>query len=74
MSLNALNRDKSKFCLLNSAGVAWEYTQSIWHVEVLFANLHTCLYGSQVTGFLGVEPPTVYEYLYSANNGFMVEV
>ena len=54
--------------------MAWDYTQSIWHVEVLSANLHTCLYGSQVTGFLGVDPPTVTECLYSANNGFMVEV
>ena len=74
MSLNALNRDQTKFQLLRDGGVAWDHTQSIWHVEVLFANLHTCLYGRQVTGFLGVDPPTVTECLYSANNGFMVEV
>ena len=47
---------------------------ALWRVQVLMANIHTCLHGSQVTGFLGIDPPTVEEHLYSTNHDFMVEV
>lgn len=30
--------------------------------------------GSQVTGTLGVTPPTVHEYLYSVNNNLLIEL
>ena len=30
--------------------------------------------GSQVTGLLGVTPPTVHEYLYSCNNNLLVDI
>ena len=39
----------------------------------LFFNLHTCTAGSQVTGTLGVSPPTVHEYSYSCNCHLLVD-
>jgi nuclease HARBI1 len=33
-----------------------------YHVAVLFANAHTCLYGSQHTTYFGIEPPSLTEY------------
>lgn len=40
-----------------------------WLMQVLFTNLHTCIHGSEVTGFFKIEPPTPEEYLLSANTG-----
>ena len=34
---------------------------------VLFTNMHVCMYGSDTTQMYGVTPPTVEEYLQSAN-------
>ena len=39
-----------------------------------FFNLFTCSAGSQVTGALGVCPPTVHDCLYSCNNGLLINV
>ncbi len=39
-----------------------------------FFNLYTCSAGSQVTGTLGVSPPTVYEYLYSVNHNLLIDI
>ncbi len=32
-------------------------------MATLFTNLHTCLYGSEVATFFGVDPPTIEQYL-----------
>ncbi len=32
-------------------------------MATIFTNIHTCLYGSEVSKFFGVDPPTVEEYL-----------
>ncbi len=37
-------------------------------------NLYTCSAGSQVTGALGVSPPTVHDYLYSCNNNLLIDI
>jgi hypothetical protein len=39
-----------------------------------FFNLYTCGAGSQVTGTLGVAPPTMHEYHYSCNNNLLIDV
>ena len=49
-------------------------TGNIYAAQTLFFNLYTCGTGSQVTGTLGVTPPTVHEYLYSCNNNLLIEV
>lgn len=66
---NALSGSKRKFSLFRNGRCAWKYTSSIWEVQVLLANIHTCLYGSQLELATGIQPPTVAEYLHSANNG-----
>ena len=33
-----------------------------YHIAVLLANAHTCLYGGQHTTYFRVEPPTLEEY------------
>ena len=45
-----------------------------WQLQVLFQNLYTCCYGSQISGLLGIEPPTVAEYLQSVNDGALPQV
>lgn len=35
----------------------------IYKVATILANCHTCLYGSQVTEYFHVDPPTLQEYL-----------
>ena len=68
MNLNALSGCKRKMSLFDSSSCAWDYTSSVWEVQVLLANIHTCLYGSMLELATGIEPPTVSEYLHSANN------
>jgi hypothetical protein len=46
----------------------------MWDLQTLFFNLFTCSAGSQVTGVLGVCPPTVKEYLYSCNNDLLIDL
>jgi hypothetical protein len=46
----------------------------LWDLKTFFLNLYTCGAGSQVTGLLGVTPPTVQEYLYSCNDNLLVDI
>ena len=69
MRLNGINDAQTKFQVFRNGGNAWNYTSSIWPVQVLFANLHTCLYQSDMNGYTGIEAPTVEAYLASANRG-----
>ena len=69
MRLNGINGAQTKFQVFRCGGNAWAYTSSIWPVQLLFANIHTCLYQSDMNGYTGVEAPTVAEYLNSANKG-----
>jgi hypothetical protein len=39
---------------------------------LLFANMHTCCYGSETTKLYGIPGPSVHDYLFSVNNGLMV--
>jgi hypothetical protein len=43
-------------------------------MQTFFFNLFTCSAGSQVTGALGISPPTMHDYLYSCNNGLLVDI
>ena len=52
----------------------WQYLRCLWDLQTFFFNLFTCAMGSQVTGTLGVTPPTVHEYLYSVNNNLLIEL
>lgn len=46
---------------------------ALWDLLALFSNLFTCTQGgSPVTGIIGVDPPSVEDYLNSANKGFLV--
>ena len=67
MNLNGLSGCKRKFSLLRNGECAWDYTSAVWEVQVLLTNIHTCLYGSQLETATGIEPPTVAQYLHSAN-------
>jgi hypothetical protein len=49
----------------------WKYLRCLWDLQTLFFNLFTCSAGSQVTGALGVPPPSVHGYLYSCNNNLL---
>ncbi|KAM7302006.1 uncharacterized protein ISCGN_017523 [Ixodes scapularis] len=35
----------------------------MYRVAVLLSNCHTCIYGSQITSFFDLDPPTLIEYL-----------
>lgn len=50
-----------KLRLWSSAVCDW------WLCGVVFANLHTCLYGSQVSSYFEAQPCTVDDYLRNAN-------
>ena len=52
----------------------WQYLRCLWDLQTFFFNLFTCGMGRQVTGTLGVTPPTVHEYLYSINNNLLIEL
>ena len=52
----------------------WEYLRTLWDLQTFMFNLYTCSAGSQVTGALGVSPPTVHEYLYSCNNNLLINI
>jgi hypothetical protein len=46
----------------------WNYIRSLWDLQTLFFNLFTCSAGSQVTGALGVHPPSIHDYFDIPNN------
>ena len=60
--------------ILQNGRSNWLYLKSLWDLQVLFYNLFTCAqgHGNPCNYILGVTPPTVEEYLYSANNNLLV--
>eukprot|EP00947_MAST-08B_sp_MAST-8B-sp1_P005228 g5228.t1 len=50
----------------------WALIEATWDLQVFFFNLFTCDQGSPVSGHLGVEPPSIAEYLESINTGQMI--
>jgi hypothetical protein len=51
----------------------------LWDLRALFFNLFTCTkgffykgFGNPINGMFGIAPPTVAEYLYSANNNLLI--
>lgn len=58
--------------LVKAGKLDFEAVTDRWMAAVLFTNIHTCFFGSQVTSGFRVEPPTVREYLHSTNTGQMV--
>jgi hypothetical protein len=52
----------------------WQYLRCLWDMQTFFFNLYTCTAGSQVTGTLGVAPPTIHEYLYSCHHNLLVDI
>jgi hypothetical protein len=46
----------------------------LWDLQVLFFNLFTCAerIENPVNGMFGISPPTIADYLFSANNGLLV--
>ena len=61
-------------CILQSGRSNWPYLRCLWDLQVLFFNLFTCAegMGNPVNGMFGISPPTVAEYLYSANNNLLI--
>lgn len=54
----------------------WAQLRCLWDLQSFMYNLFVCSNdcGSQVSGQLGVPPPTVAEYLYSANNNLLIPI
>ncbi len=62
--------------ILQNGRPNWLYLQSLWDLQVLLYNLFTCAqgHGNPCNYLLGVPPPTVAEYLFSANNNLLVPI
>jgi hypothetical protein len=60
--------------ILQNGRSNWLYLQSLWDSQVFLYNLFTCTqgHGNPCNHLLGVPPPTVAEYLFSANNNLLV--
>ena len=60
--------------ILQSGRSNWPYLRQLWDLQVLFFNLFTCAegIGNPINGMFGVAPPTVAEYLFSANNNLLI--
>ena len=54
----------------------WKYLHASWDIAVLMYNLYICAeqHGDITTGTLGIEPPTVHEYLHSANSHNLIKL
>ena len=63
-----------KLKLFQSGKNNWEQLTTLFNLQTFMFNLLICSqnHGCQVTGTLGVEPPTVAEYLYSVNNDLLI--
>ena len=63
-----------KHKILQSGRNNWDQVTTLYNLQTLFYNLFTCSqnHDSQVTGTLGVKPPTVEEHLHSANNDLLI--
>lgn len=64
--------DYRRHKITQSGSSNWNYLRCLWDLQTLFFNLYTCSAGSQVTGALGVNPPTIHEYLFSCNNNLLI--
>jgi hypothetical protein len=60
--------------ILQSGRSNWPYLRQLWDLQVLFFNLFTCAegMGNPINGMFGIAPPTVAEYLFSANNNLLI--
>ena len=54
----------------------WAQLRCLWDLQSFMYNLFVCSNdcGSQLSGQLGVPPPTVAEYLYSAKNNLLIPI
>lgn len=52
----------------------WPYLHCLWDLQALFYNLFSCAegHGNPCNAVLGIESPSVEEYLYSVNNNLLV--
>jgi len=62
--------------VLQSGRSNWPYLRCLWDLQVLFYNLFTCAegHGNPTNGIFGIVPPSVEDYLYSANHDLLVPV
>jgi hypothetical protein len=60
---------KQRHGLFRGGKLKWKFILDTWYAQVLFCNLHTCVYGNQTTGLTLVEPPSVEEYLENYHAG-----
>jgi hypothetical protein len=60
--------------ILQSGQSNWPYLRWMWDLPILFFNLFACAegIGNPINGMFGIAPPTVAEYLYSANNNLLI--
>jgi hypothetical protein len=60
--------------ILQSGRSNWPYLRQLWDLQVLFFNLFTCAegMGNPINGMFGIAPPTVEEYLDSANRNLLI--
>jgi hypothetical protein len=61
-------------CILQQGRSNWPYLRALCDLQVLFYNLFTCAqgHGNLCNIILGVAPPTIEEYLYSANHNLLI--
>ena len=76
---NVVARWRSSNCkrrkrLFQSGAPNFKKLCETWQLQVFLQNLYTCCYGSQISGLLGIEPPTVAEYLQNVNDGALPQV
>jgi hypothetical protein len=50
------------------------YFHSLYDLQTFFYILFTCSAGSQVTGALGVHPPSIHDYLFYCNNDLLIDI
>jgi hypothetical protein len=60
--------------ILQSGRSNWSSLLCLWDLQVLFFNLFTCAegHGNPTNGIFGMTPPSVAEYLYSANHDLLI--
>ncbi len=60
--------------ILQSGRSTWPYLRCLWDLQVLFYNLFICAegHGNPTNGMFGIAPPSVQEYLFSANNNLLI--
>jgi hypothetical protein len=66
--------DSRRHRITQSRWLNWQFSRCLWDLQMFFFNLFTCGMGSRVTALLGVNPPTVHDYLYSVNHNLLIDV